>query len=541
MKKWKKILVVGGMCSITCALPAQASTNLETGSSLAGISVTLNNYYAGTTEPEKQLASSYSDMQQRASAGSSSSQQSSQEGSSSSSGSGSSLEGSSESASSGNGSAGGTSSGSSSSSSSGSSSGSSAYDNVAVSKVSGSVNIRTEANTSSDVTGKIYNDCAATILDTVEGEDGKWYKIKSGSVTGYIKAEYFVTGQQAEQKAKEVGTTYGTVVDTSSLRLRENPDLTSKTLTLLAEGAQYTVVGEEGDFLKVAVDTDLEGYVYKDYMKTDVKFREAVSTEEEKAREEEEAKRKKEAEKALRELEEAKKAAAAKKTTEATAKEETTAASSKAETTAAASAETETTTAAERETEKGTDPVVQTIATNPENGADNTVAAPTTEKASEAPTEKPTEKTTEATTEKATEEVNIGPAASDSGSSAEVTSATRNAIVAYAKQFLGNPYVYGGTSLTNGADCSGFTMQVYSHFGISTGRSSRDQAAKGKQISISDAKPGDLLFYASGNYINHVGIYIGGGQIIHASNPRTGICISPSNYRTPCKAVTFLD
>ena len=75
------------------------------------------------------------------------------------------------------------------------------YDNIAVSKVSGSVNIRTEANTTSAVTGKIQNDCAAEILETVDGEGGKWYKIRSGSVTGYIKAEYFVTGEAAAARA----------------------------------------------------------------------------------------------------------------------------------------------------------------------------------------------------------------------------------------------------------------------------------------------------------------------------------------------------
>ena len=123
----------------------------------------------------------------------------------------------------------------------------------------------------------------------------------------------------------------------------------------------------------------------------------------------------------------------------------------------------------------------------------------------------------------------------------DVLSATRTAIVAYAKQFLGNPYVYGGTSLTNGADCSGFTQSVFAHFGITTGRSSRDQAAKGKEISMSAIQPGDLLFYASGSYINHVAIYIGDGKIIHSSNPTTGITITKYNYRTPCKAVTFLD
>ncbi len=124
--------------------------------------------------------------------------------------------------------------------------------------------------------------------------------------------------------------------------------------------------------------------------------------------------------------------------------------------------------------------------------------------------------------------------------SSAVISATRTALVAYAKQFLGNPYVYGGSSLTEGTDCSGFVMRIYEHFGIQTGRNSREQAANGRPIAIEAVQPGDLLFYASGNTINHVAIYIGGGQVIHAASAKTGIIISPSNYRTPCKAVTFL-
>ena len=84
-------------------------------------------------------------------------------------------------------------------------------------------------------------------------------------------------------------------------------------------------------------------------------------------------------------------------------------------------------------------------------------------------------------------------------------------------------------------------MRVFEHFGISTGRSSRDQAAKVKEIAISDVQPGDLLFYASGSTINHVAIYIGNGQIIHAGSSRTGICIANASYRTPYKAGTFLN
>lgn len=105
-------------------------------------------------------------------------------------------------------------------------------------------------------------------------------------------------------------------------------------------------------------------------------------------------------------------------------------------------------------------------------------------------------------------------------------------LVQYAKQFIGNPYVWGGTSLTNGADCSGFVLSVFKKYGISLPHSSRAQATMGRQVSLGEAKPGDLVFYSSGGRINHVAIYIGGGQVVHASNPRTGIRISGATYRT---------
>lgn len=491
MKSWRTIFVISGAISCALAAPAFASTNLETGASLAGISVALNNYYAATTEPERTLAQSYGSMHEISVPPDS--------------------EGDSESGSEADAPDRETKTVQDSKEMPAETPKASAYDSVAVSKVSKSVNIRREANTTSDVTGKIYNDCAATILGVVDGEGGKWYKIQSGSVTGYIKAEYFVTGKEAEARIQKTGITYGTIVDTSSLRLRETPDLTGKTLTLLSEGAHYVITGSVGDFYKVAVDSDLEGYVFKDYMKTSVEFKEAVSVEEEKAGAEEEAKRKAEADQALKALEEAKKKEEAKKTT---------AAATKAPETTKPASETK-----GEETEKTTQAATEMIPVNPEEGEASTVAAPVTENSGEPAKSQGSGSTS-------------GPSGN---SSPEVSSATRNAVVAYAKQFLGNPYVYGGTSLTNGADCSGFTMSVFSHFGISIGRSSRDQAAKGKVIPVSDVKPGDLLFYASGDYINHVALYIGGGQVIHASNPTTGICISPSNYRTPCKAVSFLD
>ncbi|MCR5256232.1 MAG: C40 family peptidase [Acetatifactor sp.] len=115
-------------------------------------------------------------------------------------------------------------------------------------------------------------------------------------------------------------------------------------------------------------------------------------------------------------------------------------------------------------------------------------------------------------------------------------------ICEYAKQFVGNPYVWGGSSLTKGTDCSGFTMSVYKHFGISLSHSSRAQANEGKKISASELQPGDLVFYTnSSGTINHVALYIGGGQVCHASSPKTGIKINKYNYRTPVKYVRIIN
>lgn len=110
----------------------------------------------------------------------------------------------------------------------------------------------------------------------------------------------------------------------------------------------------------------------------------------------------------------------------------------------------------------------------------------------------------------------------------------------YAKQFLGNPYVWGGTSLTHGADCSGFVLSIFAKYGISMPRVAAAQATVGTSISADQLLPGDLIFYGKGGYINHVAIYIGGGQVIHASTERTGIKISNYNYRTPVKYVRVL-
>ena len=114
---------------------------------------------------------------------------------------------------------------------------------------------------------------------------------------------------------------------------------------------------------------------------------------------------------------------------------------------------------------------------------------------------------------------------SDSDSSSSSSSGSGSSVVDFATQFVGNPYVWGGTSLTNGVDCSGFVMQVYAHYGISLPHSSSALRSVGRGISYSEAQPGDIICYSG-----HVALYIGGGQIIHASNPSDGIKISPATY-----------
>lgn len=116
----------------------------------------------------------------------------------------------------------------------------------------------------------------------------------------------------------------------------------------------------------------------------------------------------------------------------------------------------------------------------------------------------------------------------------------RASVVSYALQFVGNRYVWGGTSLEKGIDCSGFTMRILGKYGISLPHSSKAQLSYGTKISASEAKPGDLFFYGSGRSISHVAIYIGNGQIVHASNKRDGIKVSNAYYRNPICVARYL-
>lgn len=359
------------------------------------------------------------------------------------------------------------------------------YANTGISIASKYVNIRKEANTESDVVGKLYKGSAATITET----KGEWVKIKSGKVVGYINAEYLAIGFSAEELVDKYGTRLATVTGTSTLRLREEKSTDSRTLTLIPEGETYQVLSYDEEWVEISIDDDITGFVSADFVKMEVEFEHAISIEEEQeelAREEAAKKAAEEAEKKAAE-EAAKKAAeeAKKKQEEANAKKES---------------------------------------------SSNKNSSSNSNKNSNTNSNKNTSNNTSSNNTNSSKD-------SESKDESTSTSGSAKEVVEFALKFVGNRYVYGGQSLTSGTDCSGFTMQVYKHFGYSLPRSSSAQASSaGTKVSLSNLKAGDLIFYAKSGRVNHVAIYIGNGKVVHASNPRDGIKISKYNYRTPYMA-----
>lgn len=192
------------------------------------------------------------------------------------------------------------------------------------------------------------------------------------------------------------------------------------------------------------------------------------------------------------------------------------------ETTTESSSETTTETSTETTTETTTETSSETTTETTTGTSTET----TTETASQAPSETATESAATETSSEASAEA--APAA-ETKSAAAAVSSHGESVADFAVQFVGNPYVYGGTSLTNGADCSGFVMSVYKNFGVSLPHSSSADRNVGTDVGgLENAQPGDIVCYTG-----HVGIYIGDGQIVHASTASTGIKISEADYRTP--------
>lgn len=335
------------------------------------------------------------------------------------------------------------------------------FADIAVAQVNHYVNVRQEPDTESEILGKLYDKSAATVLETTE--DG-WYRITSGNVNGYVKAEYVVVGD--EELARSVGTRLATVT-TTTLFVRTEPTTEAKVLTMLPDGDDVVVTDESTEGWAKVSTADGDGYVALDYVTLSTEYIHAESKAEEEAR---------------LAREEAERQAAARAAEEARKAREAEAARAAAEQEAARKA------AEKQEVKK--------------SGAGSSAAAGGSSTGSGS--------------------------GSSAGQSTQTASSNGQAVVDYARQFLGNPYVYGGNSLTNGTDCSGFVKGVYAAFGINLPRTSAEQRSVGYAVSLSEIQPGDIVCYSG-----HVGIYAGNNTLIHASNEKTGITLtSPVTYRS---------
>lgn len=320
------------------------------------------------------------------------------------------------------------------------------YENLGVSNVSNYLNVRDKASErDGKIIAKLPSNAGCDILETTD--DG-WYKIRSGKITGYVKSEYILTGQQAEDKAMQVAKLMA-IANTDGVNVRSEPNTESSIWTQIASSEKFLVASQQDGWVEIELD-DSTAFISSDYVDVKYGLNEAIPY----------------------------------------------------------------------------TPVVEAPAKGNGSTGSSKPSGGTTSKPGKGGSSKPS-----------------GGSANDgaAGSSAGSVSSKRAQIANYAVQFVGNPYVWGGTSLTNGADCSGFTMSVMAHFGVSLPHSSSAQAGCGKSIKSSQMRPGDLVFYSgSGGGINHVALYIGNGQVVHASSKRTGIKISSWNYRSPSKIVNVL-
>ncbi len=390
------------------------------------------------------------------------------------------------------------------------------------------INIRESASTDSAVTAKIYNNGSATI----EEQDGDWYKIRSGNAEGYVKAEYFVTGEAADAVAQKAAYNVA-MVHPTDLNIRSDANEDSEVLATAHEKDELEVVAWDGDWMKVALGGDVYGYVNAYYVDYKTYYPTAETIEEEQARLSAEQKA---AEAADYEVSDD----TAETLPEETCEEPTVGDSSVTEEASYPDDSDETTwteTPATDETVWTEAPETEAPYTEaPETEAPETEAPYTEAPETEAPyTEAPAETEAPYTEAPETEApYTEAPAETEAPETeAPSTSGVGQQIADFAVQYVGNPYVWGGTSLTEGADCSGFVQTVFANFGLYLSRTAESQSYGGTSISLDNLQPGDLLFYNSTGSIDHVAIYIGGGQIVHAANSRSGIIISNAYYQTP--------
>ncbi len=391
--------------------------------------------------------------------------------------------------------------------------------------------VRNAPNEKSDWTGKIYADSTVTVLEY----RGDWTKIRSGNVEGYVPTDALYTGEEAKKHAKEYETDVVTVL-ADVLNVRSGQGTENDILTQVMFKQQFEVTGEpESGWYPVKVD-EFDGWVCGDYVEAETTFSYAETKEEEEQRLKEEAKQEtgtaqhtdvhindaagsrsrgnKRTRTQGRTNRTAKVQMQTNRTAEAQAQVSETA-SIQANGTAGTQAQTNGTTDAQANETAGTH--AQTNGTEAEFDGTQAQINENTGTQSGSASGTQNQDIAQLQTD-STAEVQEAAVVEDQGYAGQD-------VIDFACQFIGNPYVWGGTSLTNGADCSGFVQSVYANFGIALPRTTWDMVNAGYEVSYDQALPGDLVLYDG-----HVGLYMGDGTIVNAMNEAQGIGICSATY-----------
>ena len=363
------------------------------------------------------------------------------------------------------------------------------YDNTAVAKIGSDskLNVRKSASTSASIVGKMVAGSGATIVS----KGDSWTKIKSGNVTGYISNKYYVSGDAAESYAKSLGLPKQATLKTN-MNVRQEPSVSSARVGGAKEGDTFLITGDDGTWVSITFNGK-KAYLKKSYLTITYKFKDVTPV-----------------------------------------GSSSSSSSSSNSTGSSSETKTGTVTASSLKVRAGAGTSYDVI-TTVSKGTKLTITGSSGNWYKISIKVDGSKKTGYVSKDY----VSLGSSTTSSGSSSSSGSGSGDEIAAYALQFLGNPYVYGGTSLTNGCDCSGFVQSVFKHFGYSLPRTSAAQSEGGKTVALDKLKKGDLLFYAKNGTVNHVGIYIGDGKIVNASNEKVGIVTYRYDYRTPVRAARY--
>ncbi|WP_418465911.1 SH3 domain-containing protein [Enterocloster bolteae] len=436
----------------------------------------------------------------------------------------------------------------------------SSYSNLGIVQVSGYLNIRETPSTDGKIIGKLSGDGACEILAT----EGDWSHITSGGVEGYISNQYLLTGDEAREKAKELVKLRATVT-ADNLNIRQAPALDpGNVIGQALKGERYVVKGLEDGWIQIE-----EGYISSEYAEVAYSLNEGRKMDMKamainqydnlviskvnnylNVRQEPKSDGKiigkmtsKAAGEILETLDGWYKIKSGPIIGYISADPQYTATGQEAKDIAMQNATLKAvinTDVLNVRTEPNTEAKIWTQIVKDERYPVVAQLDGWVEIDLDSVDEEDGSKVDKAFISTRDNNVEVRYALNEAikFSPAEVAAnnaaSRRSKVVNYALQFVGNPYVWGGTSLTKGVDCSGFTMQVMKQFGVSLPHYSGSQAKMGKAVTSGNMRPGDLIFYAgSGGQVNHVAIYIGNGQVVHAASRKSGIKISTWNYRSP--------